>query len=375
MILRLIVAVLLLALVGGGLVGFNLYRDGMIAEFFENQAPQPLPVTVVEAEPRRWAPALGAIGTVNAAQGVQLTVKTAGVVEEILFDPNDRVEAGQTLLRLDQEVQRADVEAARTQLELDRANLVRAEELQSRGVATNASLDQSRAAFQASQANLARALALLEQRQVLAPFAGTIGLPRVDLGQYIAPGDVVATLQDIDTMRVDFSLSEQQLAYVSIGQRLHVRVEGIAEAFDGRIVGIDPRVDPASRMAALRGVIDDAQGRLTPGQFVRIRIDLPPEDGVIALPRTAVVTSLYGDFVYVVRPRPDADDTLEVRQVFVEPGRRSDGLVEIRAGLEPGARVVARGQNRLTNGAPVTVDPTPRRDPGGEAEPPEAVAG
>lgn len=375
MILRLIVAVLLLALVGGGLVGFNLYRDGMIAEFFENQAPQPLPVTVIEAEPRRWAPALGAIGTVNAAQGVQLTVKTAGVVEEILFDPNDRVEAGQTLLRLDQEVQRADVEAARTQLELDRANLVRAEELQSRGVATNASLDQSRAAFQASQANLARALALLEQRQVLAPFAGTIGLPRVDLGQYIAPGDVVATLQDIDTMRVDFSLSEQQLAYVSIGQRLHVRVEGIAEAFDGRIVGIDPRVDPASRMAALRGVIDDAQGRLTPGQFVRIRIDLPPEDGVIALPQTAVVTSLYGDFVYVVRPRPDADDTLEVRQVFVEPGRRSDGLVEIRAGLEPGARVVARGQNRLTNGAPVTVDPTPRRDPDGEAEPPEAVAG
>ena len=362
MVKRLIFAILFLALVGGGLVWFNLFRDGMIAQIFANMPQQPATVSTVEAKPVTWTPSIEAIGTVNAAQGVELTVETAGVVKEILFTPNAVVEAGALLLRLDDVVQAADVEAARTQSELEKSNLARARDLAQRGVTTNVSLDTTEAAARAAEAQLARAMAVLDQRRLAAPFAGTIGLARVDLGQYVAPGTIVATLQDLGTMRVDFSLPEQDLPKLAVGQAIQVRIEGLDEAFDGAITGIDPRVDPATRLVALRGSITNPQGKLTPGQFVRIHVQLPPEDGVIALPQTALSTSLYGDYVYIVRPadgaEPAEDGTtpLQVAQVFVTPGRRSGGVVEIVQGVAPGDQVVSAGQNRLSNGQPATVD-------------------
>lgn len=356
MVKRFIIAILLLGLVGGGLVGFNLFRDNMIAQIFANMPQQPATVSTVEAQPATWTPAIEAIGTVNAAQGVDLTVETAGVVKEILFQPNTQVAAGALLLRLDDVVQSADVEAARTQAELERSNLVRAQDLTRRGVTTNVSLDQAQASAQAAEAQLARAIAVLEQRQLSAPFAGEIGLPRVDLGQYVSPGTLVATLQDLSTMRVDFSLPEQELPNLTVGQQIEVRIEGLDETFPGTLAGIDPRVDPATRLVALRGAITNAQGKLTPGQFVRIRVILPAEDGVIALPQTALSTSLYGDYVYVVRPTEADPEKLELRQVFVKPGRRSGGVVEIAEGVAPGDQIVSAGQNRLSSGQPAIID-------------------
>jgi membrane fusion protein (multidrug efflux system) len=356
MVKRLIIAIILLGAIGGGLVWFNMFRDNMITQIFANMPQQPATVSTVEARPVTWTPVIEAIGTVNAAQGVDLTVESAGVVKEILFQPNTTVEAGALLLRLDDVVQTADVEAARTQAELERGNLVRAQDLTRRGVATNVSLDQSQAAAQAAEAQLARANAVLEQRQLAAPFAGTVGLPRVDLGQYVTPGTIVATLQDISTMRVDFSLPEQDLPKLSIGQEIQVQIEGLDETFSGELTGIDPRVDPATRLVALRGSITNAQGKLTPGQFVRIQVGLPAEDGVIALPQTALSSSLYGDYVYLVRPSEADAEQLVVAQVFVKPGRRSGGVVEIAEGVAPGDQVVSAGQNRLSNGQPAIVD-------------------
>ena len=356
MVKRFIIAIVLLALVGGGLVGFNLFRDNMIAQIFANMPQQPATVSTVEAKPVTWTPSIEAIGTVNAAQGVDLSVESAGVVKEIAFAPNTQVEAGALLVRLDDVVQAADVEAARTQADLEKGNLARAQDLTRRGVTTNVSLDQTQAAAQAAEAQLARAIAVLDQRKLTAPFAGTIGLPRVDVGQYVAPGTIVATLQDLSTMRVDFSLPEQDLPILTIGQKIEVRIEGLDEAFEGQLTGIDPRVDPATRLVALRGSIANAEGKLTPGQFVRIRVKLPAEEGVIALPQTSLSTSLYGDYVYVVRPSEADAAQLEVRQVFVTPGRRSGGLVEIAEGVAPGDQVVTAGQNRLSNGQPAVVD-------------------
>ncbi len=356
MVKRLVIAIILLALIGGGLVGFNLFRDKMIAQIFANMPQQTATVSTIEAKPVTWTPVIEAIGTVNAAQGVELTTETAGVVKAIGFTANAQVAAGAELLRLDDVVERADVEAARTQYELAETNLKRTRELSQRGAATSASRDENEAAAQAAKAQLARAEAVLAQQVVTAPFAGTVGIARVDLGQYVTPGTVVATLQDISTMRVDFSLPEQDLPKLQNGQKISVRIEGLDEDFEGALTGIDPRVDPATRLVALRGSVDNAGGKLTPGQFVRIRVELPSEADVIALPQTAVSASLYGDYVYVVRPKEGAADALEVRQVFVQTGRRSGGLVEIASGVAAGDQVVTAGQNRLSNGQPAAVD-------------------
>ncbi len=354
MIKRLLIAIVLLGLVGGGLVYFNFFRDQMIADFFANMPEQSFPVSTVEAEPVTWQPTISAIGTAYAARGVDLTVEAAGIVREINFAPNQEVAEGDILVRLDSDVQNADLQAARTQFEQEELALQRTRELQERGVATSVSLDGAQAALQSAEAQLARASALVDQRRLAAPFSGTIGLPRIDIGQYVSPGTSIATLQDLDTMRVDFSLPELQLPQIAIGQRLTVRVAGIDESFKGEIVGIDPRVDPSSRLVAVRGTIENSDGRLTPGQFVRIDVALPAEEGVVALPQTSVVSSLYGDYVYVVRASEGNEERLEVRQVFVETGRRADDLVEV-SGIREGDRIVTAGQNRLSNGAAVTL--------------------
>ncbi|MDO5604507.1 MAG: efflux RND transporter periplasmic adaptor subunit [Paracoccus sp. (in: a-proteobacteria)] len=381
MIKRLIIAILALALVGGGLVWFNLFRDKMIQQFFSNMPVQTLPVNTITVEPVTWHPKIEAIGTVNAAQGIDLTVETAGIVREIGFRTNQRVEEGDLLVRLDDVTQLADVESARVQLELSENALNRARQLQRRGVAAEASLESAEASFRTAEAALARSEVGLQTRRLVAPFGGIIGLPQVDPGAYITPGTIIATLQDLDSMRVDFSLPEQDLPVLRIGQPLSVTLDEYAQEFHGKITGIDPRVDASSRMVALRGEIEieieGTQSALTPGQFVRINVALPEETGIIALPQTSVISSLYGDYVYVVREKDERGESgetlLEVRQVFVQPGRRSGGLIEISGNaINPGDEVVTSGQNRLTNGAQVRIDNSVTPDGQGQTPPPAA---
>ena len=225
-------------------------------------------------------------------------------------------------------------------------------------------VEQAQAAASASAAQVDKLEAVLEQKRLVAPFGGTLGIPRIDVGQYIAPGTVVATLQNLDVLRADFSVPEQSLDQVEIGQPVRFGVTENDMPFTGKITGIEPKVDPSTRLVLIRAEISNPDGKLAPGQFVQVRVELPREDNVIAVPQTAVVVSLYGDYVYVVRPAENASgeakDGLVARQVFVKTGRRSDGRVEITEGVSPGDLVVTAGQNRLNNGSPVVVDNTVR---------------
>jgi membrane fusion protein (multidrug efflux system) len=394
MIKRFLIAIVLLLLIGGGLVGFNLFRDQAIKDFFANMPVAPATVSTVTVEPTSWTPAIDTIGTVNASRGVDLTVQTSGIVQSILFQANQRVEEGATLVQLDDAIERADLEAAKTQADLDQQSLERAIELNKRGVGTNADLDAARAAASASKAQVDKLEAQLRQKTLRAPFGGTIGIPRIDVGQYMTPGTIVATLQDLDTLRADFSIPEQRLSELSIGQPVRFGVTSDSLPYQGKIIGIDPKVDASSRLVAVRAEIDNPEGKLTPGQFVQVQVALPAEEGVITLPQTAVVTSLYGDYVYVVAPAPAAEGappaadgaatagetpapapaqpSLVVNQVFVQVGRRAQGRAEIVKGVEAGQQVVTAGQNRLFNGMPVVIDNTV--DPSGGAKEQQTAA-
>ncbi|MGB3388943.1 MAG: efflux RND transporter periplasmic adaptor subunit [Pseudaminobacter sp.] len=382
MIKRFIIAFILLAIVVGGIVGFNMFRDQAIEQFFANMPVASVTVSAETVEPQTWTPGIEALGTVSASQGVDLTVETTGVVKELLFRANQQVESGDILIQLDDAVQRADLEAGKTQAALDKTTLDRASELQRRGVGSDVTVEQARAAFSASESQVAKLQAVLDQKQLRAPFSGTIGIPRVDLGQYLAPGTIVATLQDLETMRADFSIPEQQLNLLKIGGPVRFGVTADNMPFVGTIKGIEPKVDPTSRMVTVRAEVTNPDGKLTPGQFVQVEVVLPEEKEVLAIAQTALVTSLYGDFVYVVRPANSengtapapaaapadgaaaatqgeaAEPALVATQIFVKPGRRSHGLVEILEGIKPGDQVVTAGQNRLSNGTPVKVDNT-----------------
>ncbi|SDJ24446.1 efflux RND transporter periplasmic adaptor subunit [Mesorhizobium muleiense] len=405
MIKRFIIAFILLVVVCGGIVGFNLFRDNAMQEFFATMKPPAATVSTMIVKPKGWTPGVEAIGTVRAVRGVDLTVETAGIVKDILFQANQKVEANAGLLQLDDAAERADLDATKAQAALDQTALTRALELQKRDVGSESTLDSARAAALASASRVNRLQAVLEQKLLTAPFSGTIGIPRIDLGQYLSPGTSVATLQDLETMRADFSVPEQQLPLLKIGQTLRLGIGDGELPFAGTIRGIDPKINPTSRMVTVRAEVGNPEGKLTPGQFVQVRVELPEENNVLTVPQTALTSSLYGDFVFVVRPakpaaangaapaaaaeEKPAPDTakpaaeapaakpeekpaaapaeptaqeqkpqLVLAQVFVKPGRRNDGLVEILEGLAPGDEVVTAGQNRLSAGMSVAVDNT-----------------
>ena len=354
---RLILAVVLLIAIVGGIVGFNLFRDKMIAGYFASMQPPPVTVSTTEVAPVTWHPGLSAIGSARAKQGVELAVETGGIVQDILFDANDHVEQGQHLVQLDDSIEAADLAAAQASLELSQTQLDRATELRNRGVTAINELDQAQATERSAQAQVVKLTAVRDQKSLEAPFAGIVGIPQVDVGQYVVPGTVYATLQDLDNMRVDFSMPEQQIRLIRIGMPLTVSSEVGDTRLRGQIVAIEPRIDPNSRLVTVRAEVDNPNGELNPGQFLQVRVELPEETNVIALPQTAVSSNLFGDAVYVVRSEGEGDDqTQKVEQVFVKTGRRSGGLVEIVDGVTAGEEVVTAGQNRLSGGARVTVD-------------------
>lgn len=406
-ILRIVIialVLLVLVVVVGGIVGFNFLRDNGIKQYFATMKPPAATVSTTVVKPSSWTPGVEAIGTVRAVRGVDLTVETTGIVKDILFHANQKVADNAVLLQLDAGVERADLDAQKAQAALDQTSLARAIELTKRGVGSDSTLDTARAAASASASQVTKLQAVLDQKQLTAPFGGTVGIPKIDIGQYLAPGTAVVTLQDLETMRVDFSVPEQQLPLLKIGQTVRLGLGAGDMPFAGAIRGIDPKIDPSSRLVNIRAEVANPDGKLTPGQFVQVRVELPEEQNVLALPQTALTTSLYGDYIFVVqqakpaeaqpakpeeKPAAAATDkpadakpavgakpadkaaadqakpaaegekpALILSQVFVKPGRRNDGMVEIVEGLKAGDEVVTAGQNRLFNGMSVNVDNT-----------------
>lgn len=352
-------AVLALA-VCAGLIWFNFFRQEMIGQFFASQKPPSQVVSTIEVTPDTWTPGIVAIGTARAAQGVQLAVQINGVVKQIAFEANDKVDKDQLLVQLDDAVERADLIDAEAAVKVAQAAERRSRRLRTSGFDSEAAFDKVTADLDAALSKLARTKAAIELKSLEAPFAGTIGIPRIEVGEYVSAGTVVATLQDLDHISVDFAVPEQFIAQVTMGQTVRFGFVEEKLGLSGRITGIDPRGDPQTRLVSVRAdITDDAGEVIIPGRFLHVRIDLPAEPNVIAVPQTSVVTSLYGDYVYKVVPddREDAAaDGKMLRQVFVKTGRREGQGIEILDGLAQGDVIVTAGQNKLQPGASVEVD-------------------
>lgn len=353
MIKRLIAAIVILALIVGGLIFFNDFRGKMIAKYLGGMVPPPVPVTVETVQPIDWTPGIDAIGTSLSVRGVDLAIKSGGTVQDIAFTGNDKVKAGQQLVQIDDSSEVASLAAANAALNVADTELRRAQTLTDRGVNAQTTVETASAQKESAIAQVAQVQTQLDNKRLAAPFDGVIGIPQIEVGQYVAVGTVYATLQDLSKMRVDFNVPEQQIGALKLGGPVTVATEVGDLSAKGAIIAIEPKVDAASRMVAVRAEVENTEGKLIPGQFLRVRVELPVEKGIVALDQTAVTTSLYGDTVYVVRGE---GEDLSVEQVFVTAGRRFGGQVEITKGIAAGDRVVTSGQNRLSNGGKVRID-------------------
>lgn len=356
--------VLVVVLLLGGYKAWSIYQQ---VRMFSAPKP-PVAVAVATASERAWQARLPAVGSLKALQGVNLSLEIAGTVRAIQFESGQQVKAGQPLLQLDSDVETALLGTAQADLGLAQLDYGRGAQLVDSRAISKGEFDRLNAVLLKNKATVAQLKASLAKKNILAPFSGTIGIRRVDVGDYLASGTVIATLQDLSSLYVDFYVAEQAIPQLHVGQPVLVTVAAYpGQTFEGAISALNPKVDDSTRNILVRATLANPQGKLLPGMFANLQVVLPQPHNQVVVPEGAVAYTLYGNSVYVVGEKKDeqgkpvtgADNkpVLVAERRFVDTGERRDGLVIVSKGLSAGEQVVTGGQLKLTSGAAVSVSP------------------
>jgi membrane fusion protein (multidrug efflux system) len=365
---RALVVIAGLFLIIGGLAGLKFWQiSTLMAAGKKMQAAGPPPEAVgsAVAQSQSWAIDLQAVGTVTGVESVTVANELPGVVSKLLFESGQRVRRDQPLVELEAHVEKAQLEAAKARRDLARITANRTRTLVEKQAVPQADLDRDQTALIAAENDVKTAEAQLEHKVVHAPIDGRAGIRNVSLGQYLAPGTTVTTVESVSGLWVDFSLPQEQLTRVHVGTPVNVAL-GDTPPFAGTVTAIDSNVDPATRNVKLRATLRDPKAPLRSGMFVTVTVVLPSQANVIVVPATAIVHAPFGDSVYVIEDKPPgspgsaqtpAGQTVKIaRQQFVRIGPARGDFVVVEEGLKAGQPIVSYGAFKLRNGSPILID-------------------
>jgi membrane fusion protein (multidrug efflux system) len=369
MLKRLVIMLAVTGLVLGAVFGFQAFKSVMIGKFLKTLANPPQTVSTMAAQSTEWRSQLETVGSLRAVNGANISGQISGIVSAVHFESGKDVKKGDLLLELMAADDIAHLEALKATATLARITLERDQTL----VKTNAVSQQT---VSTDEGNLKNAKALVAQQQALvdykaikAPFSGRLGIRQVDLGQYLAAGTAIVTLQQLDPIYVDFFVPQQALAQIKVDQKVTAKVDTFAgRTFDGKIMAINSQVDPATRNVQVRAILPNKDDLLLPGMYATIDIDTAAPQRFVTLPQTAITYNSYGNIVYLIDDKgKDAkgQPQLVARQTFVTTGATRGDQVAIIKGVKDGDTVVTTGQIKLHNGSPVIVNNTvqPANDP------------
>ncbi|WLG94703.1 efflux RND transporter periplasmic adaptor subunit [Pseudomonas sp. FP198] len=354
--------VLLVVLALAGYKAFSIYQQ---IQMFS--APKPaVSVAVAKAVEQPWQSRLPTVGSLKALQGVDLSLEIAGTVQKVQFESGQKVKAGQPILQLDSEVESALLETAQADLGLSQLDFGRGRQLVGSQAISKGEFDRLSAQLKKNQATVNQLKASLAKKHIVAPFSGTIGIRQVDVGDYLASGTVIATLQDLSSLYVDFYVPEQTVPRLAVAQPVNVSVSAYpGQTFVGSISAINPKVEDSTRNVLVRATLANPDGKLLPGMFANLNVILPDLAVGIVVPESAVTYTLYGNSMYVVTQKKTADGSVEkddkgqpiliAERRFVETGERRDGQVLVTKGVQRGEEVVIAGQIKLDNGTPIAI--------------------
>lgn len=312
------------------------------------QGAQAAVVTTQAAGIRPWSDTISALGTVKARESVTITAKVSETVEQVHFESGDEVAAGAPLVTLSGRQQEAALQAAEAAAKEAEQQYRRGRELVGQQLIARSLLDTQRATRDAAVARVEQMRADIGDRRIRAPFAGMLGIRQVSPGALVTPGTVVATLDDVSRVYVDFPVPELHLAHLAAGQALAgTSVAWPGVTFEGEVVSVDARVDPATRAVLVRGDFPNPERRLRPGMLLQVELSRPQREALV-LPEIAVVQVGRDTFVWRVKQ----DGTVE--RASVQVGERRAGEVEILRGIEAGDRIVVDGTGKLRPGMAVT---------------------
>ncbi len=326
----------------------KLISSGDVADVRPDAAEKPRALRVVTEEvvPERLTERLSTTGTVRANEQVELVSEISGKIEKITFREGSRVQAGQLLLKIDDVELQAQRERELFRLELAERREQQKKQLRDEGVISE---DEHRVAL--NEANVLRSQlrvieAQLAKTEIRAPFGGVIGLRYVSDGSYLSPQRRIATLQDVDSVKVDFSVPEKYASRMSRGGEITFRVKGDERPFTGTIYAFEPGVDADTRSLQLRAKSANPDRSLVPGAFADVELVVAETSDAVTVPSIAVIPELGGKKVFVLE-----DGKAQPRAV--ETGIRTDERVQITSGLLPGDRVIVSAIQQLRSGLEV----------------------
>jgi membrane fusion protein (multidrug efflux system) len=354
------IVLLLMAVLVGGL-GFIKYRqvETAIAAGASFQMPA-TSVTTVVAKQETWPSTLSVIGTAAAVQGVTVSADLPGTVDKIHFESGQAVHEGDILVELDTRQERAQLANIEAQRDLAHIQYGRSEELSKAGVISKSEYDNAAAQQKATDAQVNDVKAAIARKTIRAPFSGVLGIRQISLGQYLAAGQSIVSLQSINPIYVNFGVPQQDTPKMKIGHNVRVTstdLPGIG--FAGKITALDSVINEQTRNIQIQATLANPGGKLRPGMFLQVEFPLGVSRDVIPLPASAINYAPSGDSVFVVGDIKDEKTGKTyrgVRQQIVKiEGSRGD-QVAIISGLKPGEEIVSAGAFRLRNAAPVQVN-------------------
>jgi membrane fusion protein (multidrug efflux system) len=348
------------AIVLGALLALQYFGGKMGKKMMAAAASAPQSVSTIQAAASDWQSLIQATGTLRAVRGADLSAQAAGVVEEIGFDSGNEVAAGKILLRLRPNDDYAKLQQLQAAAELADQTMKRDQEQFAAQAISQANIDTDVSSLKSARAQVAAQQALIEEKIVRAPFAGRLGIRQVDLGQYLAAGTTVVTLQALDPILVDFFVPQQALARLRSGFSVSALVDAFpGRTFAGTVEAVNSKVDPNSRNVQVRASFPNADKRLVPGMFATVQIADGEKQSRITLPQAAVTYNPYGDAVFIVEQHGNDDKGkphYTVQQRFVKLGATRGDQVAIEDGVKPGDVVVTAGQIKLRNGSSVVIN-------------------
>ena len=330
-------------------------------------APAGIVVEAMKVAVVNMPQALAAVGSLRSDETVILRPEVAGRVAQILFKEGEPVARGAVLVKLDDSVQQADLDRAQANLTLSRTKHERSIDLRNKGFLSGQALDEAVNNLKVAEADAELMRARASKTTIRAPFAGTIGLRQVSVGDYVKEGQDMVNLESLDPLKVDFRVPELALSQVKDRQTLQITLDAIPDkAYDGRVVAINPLIDANGRAIVIRAQVPNKDGKLRPGMFARVRLFTSGTRDTLVVPEEALFPVGDDKYVYKIVEGKATRQKIEI-------GARREGRIEVLGGLTPDDVVVTAGAIKLREGAAVQIANSPRTEtvPVGRAEQPK----
>lgn len=356
MIKRMLIMLTLLVLFFGALFGWKTYVNA--GQGSRDPFP-PVTISATAARAETWTPSLTAVGSLRTENGVNVTAQAPGLITALYFESGAEVNAGDLLIQQFANDDLARLKGLKAELRLAEITLKRAKELLQDRLTPQLDLDKAESNLDRIQAELEFVQVTIDKKSIRAPFAGQLGIRRVNIGEHIQPGDNIVSLESLNHMLVVFPLPQRHLPQVHLGQRMEISVDAYPDQIVvGEINAIEPEVNRTTRSFWIQASLPNQSMGLRPGMFATVRIPLAAEESVVTVPQSAITFNPYGDFVYVIQDTTDASGQPEptVQNVFITTGATRGDQVAIVDGLAAGERVVTSGQLKLRNGSRVIID-------------------